>query len=40
MTASEIVALHPDLVVEDVREALRYAAEAVQERAIPVPGGA
>jgi len=38
MTEAEIVAVHPDLDVEDVREALRFAAEAVQERAIPVPG--
>ncbi len=39
LNETQIVALHPDLVVEDVREALRFAAEAVQERAIPVPGG-
>lgn len=39
LTETEIVAMHPDLVVEDVREALRFAAEAVQERAIPVPSG-
>ncbi len=32
MTAAEIVDDLPDLVVEDVAEALRYAAEAVRER--------
>jgi uncharacterized protein (DUF433 family) len=30
---------YPDLQVEDVREALRYAAEAVRERELPVVGG-
>jgi len=32
MTADEIVGEHPDLEVEEVAEALRYAAEAVRER--------
>ncbi len=37
LTDVQIVEMHPDLVVEDVREALRYAAEALQERSIPGP---
>jgi uncharacterized protein (DUF433 family) len=36
MSPGEIVAAYPDLEPEDVREALRYAAEAVRERAIPL----
>jgi uncharacterized protein (DUF433 family) len=36
MTVGEIVAEHPDLTPEDVREALRYAAEAVRERELPL----
>ncbi len=32
----EILATYPDLQVEDIREALRYAAEAVREREIPL----
>ena len=36
MTADEIVDDLPDLVVEDVAEALRYAAEAVRERELPL----
>lgn len=39
LTEREIVEMHPALDVADVREALRYAAEAVQERAIPLPSG-
>ncbi len=35
---AEILDAHPDLEVEDVREALRYAAEAVRERELPVIG--
>ena len=35
----EILHAYPDLEVEDVREALRYAAEAVRERELPVSGG-
>ena len=34
-----ILKAYPDLEVEDVREALRYAAEAVRERELPVVGG-
>ena len=36
MTETEILAAHPDLAAEDVREALEYAAEAVREREIPL----
>jgi uncharacterized protein (DUF433 family) len=36
---AEILNAYPDLEVEDVREALRYAAEAVRERELPVVGG-
>ena len=38
MTEAEILAAHPDLEVEDIREALGYAAEAVRERELPVVG--
>ena len=36
MTEKEIVNAYPDLTVQDIREALRYAAEAVTERQIPL----
>jgi uncharacterized protein (DUF433 family) len=36
MTFEEILAEHPDLEDEDIREALRYAAAAVQERELPL----
>ena len=36
MTAAEIVDDLPNLTVEDVAEALRYAAEAVRERELPL----
>ena len=36
MDESEIVAAYPDLEAEDVREAIRYAAEAVRERELPL----
>ncbi|MBZ5612980.1 MAG: DUF433 domain-containing protein [Acidobacteriia bacterium] len=39
MAEAEILNAYPDLEVEDVREALRFAAEAVREREIPVVGG-
>jgi uncharacterized protein (DUF433 family) len=39
MAEAEILSAYPDLEVEDVREALRYAAEAVRERELPVVGG-
>jgi uncharacterized protein (DUF433 family) len=38
MTVEEIVAAYPDLEAEDVREALRFAAEAVRERELPRTG--
>ena len=40
MTTVEILAAYPDLEREDVAEALRYAAEAVQERELPLRPGA
>jgi uncharacterized protein (DUF433 family) len=36
MGEQEILAAYPDLETEDVREALRYAAEAVRERELPL----
>jgi uncharacterized protein (DUF433 family) len=36
---ADILNAYPDLEVEDIREALRYAAEAVRERELPVVGG-
>jgi uncharacterized protein (DUF433 family) len=40
MTRKEILAAYPDLEAEDVEEALRYAAEAVRERELPLtPAG-
>ena len=36
MSTEEILAATPDLEAEDVREALRYAAEAVRERELPL----
>lgn len=36
MSEDEIIAAYPDLTAEDVREALRFAAEAVREREIPL----
>jgi len=38
MSDAEILAAYPDLEPEDVREALRYAAEAVRERQLPLAG--
>ena len=38
MTESEILAAYPDLELGDVREALRFAAEAVCERELPITG--
>ena len=40
MTSAEILSAYPDLEHEDVVEALRYAAEAVQERELPIRPGA
>ena len=39
MAEAEILNAYPDLEVEDVREALLYAAKAVRERELPVVGG-
>ena len=36
MSEQEILEAYPDLESEDIREALRYAAEAVQERELPL----
>jgi len=36
MTDAEILEDYPDLEAEDIREALRYAAEAVRERELPI----
>ncbi|GMV19560.1 MAG: DUF433 domain-containing protein [Myxococcales bacterium] len=36
MTHEEILALYPDLEREDIGEALRFAAEAVRERELPL----
>jgi uncharacterized protein (DUF433 family) len=36
MTSAEILAELPDLETEDIAEALRYAAEAVRERELPL----
>lgn len=38
MTAEQILDEHPDLEKEDIQEALRYAAEAVRERELPLKG--
>jgi uncharacterized protein (DUF433 family) len=40
MTADEIVDDLPDLTPEDVTEALRYAAETVRERQLPLRSSA
>jgi uncharacterized protein (DUF433 family) len=40
MTTDEIVDALPDLEPEDVREALRFAAEALLERQLPLLSGA
>lgn len=40
MTTTEILAELPDLEAEDVTEALRFAAEAVRERQLPLRQGA
>lgn len=36
MTEAEILKAYPDLQAEDVQESLRYAAEAVRERGLPL----
>lgn len=37
MTNQDILKAYPDLVLEDIQEALRYAADAVRERELPLP---
>ena len=39
MTDAEILNAYPDLEREDIREALRFAAEAVRERELPLVNG-
>lgn len=36
MSTEEILKAYPDLRLEDIREALQYAAEAVSERELPL----
>lgn len=36
MSEDELLGAYPDLEREDIREALRYAAEAVRERELPL----
>jgi uncharacterized protein (DUF433 family) len=36
MSKAEILAAYPDLELEDISEALRFAAEAVSERELPL----
>ncbi len=36
MAEAEIIAAYPDIQPDDIREALRYAAEAVRERELPL----
>ena len=36
MTHEDILRAYPDLVLDDIREALTYAAEAVRERELPL----
>ncbi len=36
MTEQEILKNYPDLQTEDIRDAMRFAAQAVQEREIPL----
>jgi uncharacterized protein (DUF433 family) len=38
MSDAEILAAYPDLEPDDVHEALRYPAEAVRERELPLAG--
>ena len=39
MTDEEILGAYPDLVLEDIQEALRYAAETLRERQLPAVSG-
>lgn len=36
MSSEEVLAAYPDLESADIQEALRYAAEAVRERTLPL----
>jgi uncharacterized protein (DUF433 family) len=36
MSESEILDAYPDLELDDIRESIRFAAEAVRERELPV----
>ena len=36
MTEADILKAYPDIETEDIREAMRYAAEAVRERELPL----
>lgn len=36
MSDAEILDAYPDLEIEDIREALRFAAESVRERELPL----
>jgi uncharacterized protein (DUF433 family) len=36
MTDADILAAYPDLEFEDIRESLRFAAEALRERELPL----
>jgi uncharacterized protein (DUF433 family) len=36
MSEAEILGAYPDLEAEDIKEALRFAAEAVREREVPL----
>ena len=40
MTFAEILEAYPDLVEDDLRESLRFGADAVRERVLPVVRGA
>lgn len=39
MTTAEIIAEHPDLDEEDVRQALTYAAAIAEDQVYPIPAG-
>lgn len=36
MTETQILEAYPDLEIEDIRQALHFAAEAVRERELPI----
>lgn len=39
MSEAEILETYPDLEAEDIEQALRYAAEAVRQRELPLASG-